>query len=636
MRPFKSQPLRRQIVVLTSVMLLLYALVATWASSRTRAEREAEVRDQAESIATTAAAYLRQYLAGIDSMASVLVRHPAVIALDREPCDALFADVLRDQPMLLNVIVTDTAGTVRGTGLPARAGLNPGTVQQYILDAVASGKPVVSEVITGVATGRPTVVLAYPVRTASGAVVGVLGLGIDLLQLQTVFSNIPLAEGSVVTVTDSNSRVLARTRDSERYVGRRIVEANSAAPRDVPKVQLLAGPDGIVRFYGNAVVDRGPWLLSVGIPTSVAASRAAPTLRRNLAIAFAVSVVITLLALWGSQLISGGLSRLRAAAQRIADGDLRPPVRTVEPNLELADLQDAFITMASSLRDTRLALDRQVEQERKMHETMQSLQRQVVRQERLAAVGLLVSGVAHELNNPLQAILGTLELLERNRGLTEETLEEVAFLKTQSGRAREIIRNLSRFSTQQPGPPALVDLREVIVEVAQLRQRDLDTSGIALEIDVQTPRPVYANFTEVEQVTLNFVINAQQSIQAAGRSTGRISIRVRDAGKRVRLEVHDDGPGVSPENEPKLFQPFFTTKPVGKGTGLGLSVSYGIIESYGGVIGHCTNEWGGATFFFELPVSEPAARPPSSSTTRAASKPDDRPPLLHRSVSPGV
>jgi two-component system, NtrC family, sensor kinase len=271
-----------------------------------------------------------------------------------------------------------------------------------------------------------------------------------------------------------------------------------------------------------------------------------------------------------------------------------------------------------------------------MRETLQSLQRQVVRQERLAAVGVLVSGVAHELNNPLQAILGTLELLERDRGISPAVLDEIAFVKTQSGRAREIIRNLSRFSSQQSGPPTLVDLRDVIGEVVQLRRRDLDSSNISLAVDIQTDRKVYANFTEVEQVTLNFVINAQQSIEVAARAHGRILIRVYDAGKRVRLDVQDDGPGVSPEDEPKLFQPFFTTKPVGKGTGLGLSVSYGIIESYGGTIGHRTNEWGGATFFFELPVTEPAARPSAVSTKKGSSNPDDRPPLLPRPVSPGV
>jgi two-component system NtrC family sensor kinase len=272
-----------------------------------------------------------------------------------------------------------------------------------------------------------------------------------------------------------------------------------------------------------------------------------------------------------------------------------------------------------------------------MRETLQSLQRQVVRQERLAAVGVLVSGVAHELNNPLQAILGTAELLERHHELGPDALEEIAFVKTQSGRAREIIRNLSRFSSQQSGPPTLVDLREVIGEVVQLRRRDLDNLSIGLDTELTTTRKVYANFTEVEQVTLNFVINAQQSIESAGRTKGRILIRVFDAGKKVRLEVQDDGPGVTPEDEPKLFQPFFTTKPVGKGTGLGLSVSYGIIESYGGAIGYHGNEWGGATFFFELPVTEPAARPSSSAKgLMTPGKPDDRPPLLPRPVSPRV
>jgi two-component system NtrC family sensor kinase len=290
--------------------------------------------------------------------------------------------------------------------------------------------------------------------------------------------------------------------------------------------------------------------------------------------------------------------------------------------------------MAANLRETQDKLDRQFEQERKVRETLQSLQRQVVRQERLAAVGVLVSGVAHELNNPLQAILGTAELLERRGGLSSEELEEIAFVKTQAGRAREIIRNLSRFSSQQSGPPALVDLRDVISEVVQLRQRDLDTGSITLDIETSTTRKVYANFTELEQVTLNFVINAQQSLEAVLRPKGRIMIRLFDVGKKVRLEVQDDGPGVAPEDEPKLFQPFFTTKPVGKGTGLGLSVSYGIIESYGGQIGYHGNEWGGATFFFELPASDPAQRPilPADAPTQT----NDRPPVLHRSVPSNV
>ena len=104
----------------------------------------------------------------------------------------------------------------------------------------------------------------------------------------------------------------------------------------------------------------------------------------------------------------------------------------------------------------------------------------------------------------------------------------------------------------------------------------------------------------------------------------------------MRLEVQDDGPGVTPEDEPKLFQPFFTTKPVGKGTGLGLSVSYGIIESYGGTIGQRGNEWGGATFYLRAAGDRSVRAHVLWLRTNGTSKPDDRPPVLPRPVSPGV
>ena len=296
------------------------------------------------------------------------------------------------------------------------------------------------------------------------------------------------------------------------------------------------------------------------------------------------------------------LERLRSAAQRIAGGDLSPPAAWSAPNLETGQLQEAFVTMAASLRDARDDLARRMEQERQMNETLQSLQRQVVRQERLAAVGLLVSGVAHELNNPLQAILGSVELLERRPGVSPDVLRDVDFVKTQSGRARDIIRNLSRFSSQQIGPPTAVDLSAVVDEVVQLRRRELDGLGIGLDVEIASSRSVSTSFTEIEQVVLNFVINAQQSIATAKTAAGRIRVRVTDVGPQVRLEVMDNGPGVDPRDEPKLFQPFFTTKPVGQGTGLGLSVSYGIIDSCGGTIGYQRNEWGGATFYFDLPA----------------------------------
>ncbi|HZT78099.1 MAG TPA: ATP-binding protein [Vicinamibacterales bacterium] len=596
----ERHPLRRQLFAVAIGLFIPFAVVITWSAQRTRAEREDELREEAGSVAGAAAAALTQYFTSIDTLASSLASHPAIQHLDADASDQFLGHVLGHEPLLLNIVVTDPNGVVKGSAVPSRS-IGPIVSLPYVADVVARRAPVVSGLTNGAVSGKPTIVFGYPV-IRDGAVVAVLGFGVNLERLQTVFESVPLPPDSVVTLSDSTGHVLGRSRDAARYIGR-VSSPHPMSPRDVPKTQLLAGLDGVERFYGNAEIDRGPWLLSVGIPRDLALARVAPIFRRDFVVTAAAMICFFLVSVLLSRQLGGGLDRLRRAADRIAAGDLSPPERAPMPTQEMVQLQDAFTTMAANLRDARTALDRQIEQERKMREALQSLQRQVVRQERLAAVGVLVSGVAHELNNPLQAILGTAELLERQPNLPAEALEEVAFVKTQSGRAREIIRNLSRFSSQQSGPAELVDLRDVVAEVAQLRRSNLQNHGIALEIDTPPVRPVRANFTEVEQVTLNFVINAQQAIEGTGRAHGRIAVRVFNSGKKVHLEVQDDGAGVSAEDEPKLFQPFFTTKPVGQGTGLGLSVSYGIIESYGGTIGYRANEWGGATFFFELPAA---------------------------------
>jgi signal transduction histidine kinase len=211
----------------------------------------------------------------------------------------------------------------------------------------------------------------------------------------------------------------------------------------------------------------------VAIPRSEVLARLAPLWRRNLITIVLALFCVVALALWISWQTALDLNRLRGIAQLIAEGDFSPPEQGPAHNLESGQLQESFVVMAARLREARATHEQQLEEERKMREAVQSLQRQVVRQERLAAVGVLVSGVAHELNNPLQAVLGTIELLERRQDLDPVIRDEISFVKTQSGRAREIIRNLSRFSAQQTGPPADVDLRDVISEVLQLRKRDL-------------------------------------------------------------------------------------------------------------------------------------------------------------------
>jgi two-component system NtrC family sensor kinase len=247
-----------------------------------------------------------------------------------------------------------------------------------------------------------------------------------------------------------------------------------------------------------------------------------------------------------------------------------------------------------------------VAEERRVREELELLQRQVIRQERLAAIGVLVSGVAHELNNPLQAILGFAELLQMRKDLPPQMKGELELIQRESARASAIIRNLSRFGRQQNSEPSLVRLRDVVASVLELRQRKIDESGIHFDVDDRGEQPVLAVFTELQQVLLNFLINAEQAVTLA-QQPPRIVIRTMDVDDRARLEVQDSGPGVPRDHEAKLFQPFFTTKAVGEGTGLGLSISYGIIQSHAGTIGYRPAPGGGAIFFFELPAARVAA-----------------------------
>ena len=595
-----------------------FVAAVAWTANSTRRDQQDRVKEQAASVAATAAAQLDSYLSGLDGMASAVARHPAVASGDVANVSHLFNDLIRSRPLITNLILIEPDGHIRAAATPLRPGVDR-VGWSLIGDVIRTGEPGLTDYATSPTTGRGVVAMAYPVRNDEDKPIAVLVLGLDLVKLESVFASVPLPEGSVISVADRNGVVIARSMEADSYIGV-ATESPRMTPGAPPVTSVRADVDGVDRFYGDVAARQGAWTVSVGIPRDVVPARLRPIWTRNLLIILTAVGTLLVLGLVMAWQTTTHLNRLRNAAQRIAAGDLSPLNSVPTPNREFGELQDTFIQMAAKLREARDALDRQMDQERKMNEMLQSLQRQVVRQERLAAVGLLVSGVAHEVNNPLQGILGTAELLEQEPGLNKQALEEIAFLKIQAGRAREIIRNLSRFTSQQSGPPALLDLNDVIKEVVQLRQRDLDSARVTLDVQVSSRRKVYANFTELEQVMLNFVINAQQSIEGS-RAVGRVLIRLLDVGRKVRLEVHDNGPGVNQEDEAKLFQPFFTTKPVGKGTGLGLSVSYGIIEAYGGTIGYSRNEWGGATFFFELPAAEPEN-----------DHAHDRPAVLHGSI----
>jgi two-component system NtrC family sensor kinase len=268
------------------------------------------------------------------------------------------------------------------------------------------------------------------------------------------------------------------------------------------------------------------------------------------------------------------------------------------------------------------ALVRDVSERKKQDDESRDLYHQLLQAEKMAALGQTISGVAHELNNPLATILNWAERLSQQATLDESMRRGLETILSESERAARIVRNLLTFARKRQTTRAMVDVNQVIRETLALRAYDQRVNNIAVIEALAAGLPqVFADGHQIQQVLLNLVINAEQAMLAAN---GRGTLVVRtwhDARQEsIILEINDDGPGISDDLQPKIFDPFFTTKEVGKGTGLGLTVAYAIVQEHGGRIRLESRPNQGASFYVALPVS--GARLPPSAASRTRLEPD--------------
>jgi two-component system cell cycle sensor histidine kinase/response regulator CckA len=250
------------------------------------------------------------------------------------------------------------------------------------------------------------------------------------------------------------------------------------------------------------------------------------------------------------------------------------------------------------------ALVRDVSERKKLDDETRDIYHQLLQAEKMAALGQTISGVAHELNNPLATILSWAERLSQRSGLEDTVRRGLETILGESERAARIVRNLLTFARKRQTTRAMVDVNQVIRETLALRAYEQRVSNITIIDALAAGLPhVFADGYQLQQVLLNLIINAEQAILSdSGR--GILVLRTwHDAEQdSVVLEINDDGPGIPSDLQPKIFDPFFTTKEVGQGTGLGLTVAYAIVQEHGGRIRLESRAGAGASFYVELPV----------------------------------
>lgn len=563
----------------------LHRVIATGAGR----ERPEELADRLDSLLERGEMDIL-FLVDTNGRVVYRARHPRM-ADDDQSANPLIAAVRQTGlPAIGTIILAKESLEREGVGLAKRAHFE-------LLQTPAAKRTDVSSRPEGMVLGA-----AAPVIRSTGELVGVLFAG-DLLNRRyeivdairdEVFANEQYGGHPIGTVTifQSDLRISTNveTESGQRAVGTRL----SATVYD----QVLQRGE---RWGDRAFVvndwyitayepirdpsDKIIGALYVGLLESPFEHRKQVVQLSFLGIVTAMTVVSLVFLYVVTRLVLYPIGRVSDMCRRVVGGDLTARVG-IRPPGEMGGLCASVDAMA----------DAAYQRER---ELKTATQHQIGQSEKLALIGRLAAGVAHEINNPLTGVLTFAHLLKNKDHMTGQDRHDLDLIINETSRVAEIVRGLLDFAREREAAKELLDLNEVIRRTIRLvkGQNQFNQIEIVEELDETLPQ-ISGNVNQLQQVLLNLSLNACEAMPDGGVMTVRTLV----CGDRVVLEVHDTGCGIRQEDIERVFEPFYSTKPVGKGTGLGLSVSYGIIEQHGGGIDAESRFGEGTTFSIALPA----------------------------------
>ncbi len=345
----------------------------------------------------------------------------------------------------------------------------------------------------------------------------------------------------------------------------------------------IAGGESIVAGYARA--QHGTLIGGVQVPKSAAYLTARELLDNMVWVALVLLALAAIIGVLWAQRLTRPIESLSEAVKVVGQGNFNIHLK-VNSRDEIGALAGSFNTMTTELHDRE--------------EALQTAQTALVQSEKMAAFGQLGAGIAHEVKNPLAGILGYAQLSKRKVDKESPIYKNLLVIEKETKRCKDIIENLMKFSRNDSGNKRPTDINSVIDDAATIVDHQLGVNRVTLTKKLASDLPkVYADGNQLQQVLMNFMINAQQAMDG---KPGEVTVSSALVDELIEIRVSDNGPGIPPDILEKVFEPFFTTKPVGKGTGLGLSVTFGIIRDHKGELRVESTVGEGAAFIFTLPV----------------------------------